>query len=184
MPGQSPGQVKEVQVLHLGRQPADLPGERCQQSVAKGCLLIDQPVEGITAEHLGGDRVERHGGGRPARTVEQGQFAKEATGADRREDGRLRAVIGRERDLDQTGRDDEQGIAGIAGVKDRLALSKTPRPERTANESQGSVIKAREEPTPTQRVQCRVPCRIRRRTRKFDHPRHGTRGALGPSDER
>ena len=74
---QPPGDVEEMQLLDVVRQPAKLPGQRGQQGVTDGRLRGDQLAELLARQHdrLGGD--QRGGRGRTRRAVEKGQLTED-----------------------------------------------------------------------------------------------------------
>ena len=77
-------QVEEMEVLDLGGEAPDLPGQCGQERVTEGGLLVHEPVEGVAAEHVRLDRVDRDGGRGPRPAVEQRELTEEPAGTDRR----------------------------------------------------------------------------------------------------
>ncbi len=83
------------------------------------------------------DRVEGHGGRRARGAVEQGQLAEEAARADRRQDGRLGAVVRGDGDLDRAAGHEVQGVARVTGMEDGLATPEAPWSEAPRRPSAG-----------------------------------------------
>ena len=90
-----------------------------------------------------GHRVDGDGRRRAWRAVEQGELAEEPAGPDRRQDGRLGAVVGGQGDLDLALGHDEQGIAGVAGVEHGLAPPEAARAEGRRRPGPGTRRRAR-----------------------------------------
>ncbi len=152
VPSEPTGQVQEMEVLDLRREPADLAGQGDQDRVAEDRLVVDERVERVTPQDVGLAGVERDRRRRARRPVEQRQHPEETARPDRREDGRLRSVVRRDRDLDRAVGHDEQRVARVAGVEDRLALAEPARPERGGAQVERRGVHVGEQAACAQRV--------------------------------
>ncbi len=118
-----------MQLLDVGRQPPELAGDRGEQRVPHTGLGRDQFAEAISGQHDRLGRAERCGAGRPRRPVQQCELTEHIAGTQRRED-RLVAGLRRQRDLDVSGDDHEQGIPGVTEVEDHLSPTEAARAHR------------------------------------------------------
>ena len=99
MASEAPWKVEEMEILDLRGEPADLARQRDQKGSAQGRLAVDQSVERVAPQDVRRGRVQGDRRRRPWGAIEQRQLAEEAARADRRQDGRLGPLIGRDRDL-------------------------------------------------------------------------------------
>ena len=119
------GDVEEVELLDVVRQPAELRGERSEQRVDDRRLGGEQLAELGTRQDQRLRRLEgrrRRGSRRP---IEQRQLTEDVAGTERRENG-LVAGVGREHDLDRARHDDEERVTGVAEVEDHFATAEAP----------------------------------------------------------
>ena len=87
-----------------------------------------------------------------ARAVEQRELAEEPARSDDGQDRRLAAVLGRDQDLDRPARHDEQGVAGIAAVEDRLATPEATRAQGADHQVEPRLVQAGEQPAGHERL--------------------------------
>ena len=99
-------------------------------------MLVDEAVERSPAEDQRLDRPEGGRGRRPRSSVEEGELAEEPARSDRRQDRRLRPVLGRHGDLDRAIRDDVQRITRVVLVEDDFAALVPPRAQRRREQVQ------------------------------------------------
>ena len=124
---ESTGDVEEVELLDVMGEAADLGGERREERLPHHRLGCDQLAEAIARKDVGLRRLDGDRGRGARRSVEQGELAEEVARTERRED-RLVARIGGQGDLDGTRHHDEQRVARVAEVEDRLVAPKPPDP--------------------------------------------------------
>ena len=153
--GEPAGQVEEVEVLHLGGQPADLAGERDEQRPAHLRLLVEERLEGIAPKDEGRHGVEGDRGRRPRRAVEQRQLPEEPARADGRQDRRVGPVVRRDHDLHRAAGHDEQRVARVVDVEDDLAASEAAGPHRGRAAVERGVLDPGEEAAGPERLPAR-----------------------------
>ena len=115
-------------------------------------VLVDEAVERVAPQDQRLDPIDRDRRRGPGGAVEQRELAEEPTRPDDGQDGRLAAVLGRDQDLDRPARHDEQGVAGIAAVEDRLATSEATRAQGADHEVQPRLVQAGEQPAGHERL--------------------------------
>jgi hypothetical protein len=152
MPRQPAGQVKEMEVPELSREPANLGREGLEQGAPQGRLVVHQSIEGVPSQDLRLHGDERHGRRGPGSAIEQGQFPEESTRRDGRQDRGLGAVARWDRDLHPTGGHDEQSVTGVVGVEDRLSASESARAKCGGHHAEDRRLQASEEAAFVQRV--------------------------------
>ena len=148
--------VEEMQLLDVGREPAQLSREGGEECVAQRGLGRDELAEAAPGQGQGLRRLECDRGRRPGGPVEQGQLTEERAGVDRRDD-RLVTLLGRQADLDRAGRDDEQRVAGVALVEEHLAAPEPAAAHLARQADQVVLAQAREQRTTGQGHDHRVP---------------------------
>ncbi len=130
------GQIQEVEVLDLRRESTDLARERGQERVAERGLRVDQSIEGVPVQDVGRHGLEGDRRRRSRSPIEQRELAEEPARADRRQDRGLGAVIGGQGDLDLAVGDDEQRVARVTGMEDRLVAPEASWPQGRRHEGQ------------------------------------------------
>ena len=84
--------------------------------------------------------------------VEDRQLAEELARSEDRDDRRLGALVARQDDLDRAGRDDEQRVARVALVEDRLAAAEAADAENVDEGVDRRVVGGPEQAAQPQRV--------------------------------
>src|SRR5579859_818549 len=118
-----------MEFLDMSGEAAELGREPREQGHPKLAVGIDQLLEGLAAHDEERRRIERDGSRRMGCTVEEGQFSEEVAATERRDDRLFVAFRARQDDLDRAGFDDEERVARVALVEDRLALLETADPK-------------------------------------------------------
>ncbi len=149
VPREAPREIEEVEVLDLEGEATDLARQRGEEGSAQGRFAIDETIERVASQHVRLDPVEGHGGRRARGSIEQRQLPEEAARADGGQDGRLRPVVGRDRDLDPARGDDEQCLAEVVDVEDGLTAAEAADPQRIGDEMERGVVEASEQPART-----------------------------------
>src|SRR5215210_4979549 len=85
-------------------------------------------------------------------TVEDRELAEELAGSQDRDDRRLGTLLARQDDLDRPARNDEQGVARVALVEDRLAPSEPTDPEDAHERVDGGLVGRSEQPALAKRL--------------------------------
>ena len=144
---QPTGHVEEMELRHVDGEPPHLAGERREERVAERWLGRDQLAECLpwNDDRLGRD--ERGRARRTRRAIEQRDLAEDVAGAQGRQD-RLVTRLGRQRDLDLAGDDDEQCLTRVAGMEDDLAATEPARPRSGRNPVEGGRFEPGEERDP------------------------------------
>jgi hypothetical protein len=145
------GDVEEVQLLDVGREPAKLACDGDHEAVADHGMGGDQLPEPVPGQDHGLGRLERRRGRRPGRAIEEGELAEEVTRPERRQD-RLVACLARQRDLHQPGLDDEQRVPRVALMEDHFAPSEPSDPHLPAERFQAVRVQAAEQRDGRQRI--------------------------------
>ena len=81
--------------------------------------------------------------------VEDRELPEELARSEDRDDRRLRSLVAREDDLDRAAIEDEQGVAGIALVEDRLAASKAADTQHPDERLDRRVVSTAEQTAPS-----------------------------------
>ena len=97
-------------------------------------------------------RLDSHDRRRVRCPVEDGQLPEELARAEDRDDRGLGALVGWQDHLDGSARHDEQGVAGVALVKDRLGLAKAPEAERGGERINRGLVGVAEQAARAERV--------------------------------
>ena len=126
--------------------------ELLEDMVADRRDVVDELPEPVTREDQGLRRLDRRGGRRARRAVEQRERSEELARAERGED-RLDARVGWARDLHPARQNDVQRVAGIALVEDHLAAAVPARPD--AGQEHREVV-GREVPEQRDGLECRT----------------------------
>jgi hypothetical protein len=138
-----------MQLLDVGRQPAELSGQGRQQDVADGRLGGDQLAELLARQD---DRLRREQRGRrrgTRRAVQERQLTEHVARRERGQD-RLVTLLGRQGDLHVPGHDDVQRVPGVTGVEDDLAPAEPPGPGARCDPFESGLVQPGEERDPGQ----------------------------------
>ena len=143
----APGHVEEMELLDVDGEAPQLGRQRGQERVADRRFRRDQLAESVAWQDDGLRRREGRRRGRSGRAVEQRQLAEDVARAQGRDD-RLVAGLGRKGDLHLARDEDEQGVAGVAGMEDDLASTEPAGPRPTRHPLEGIVVEPGEERDP------------------------------------
>ena len=137
----------------MSGETSQLRDETGEERLPESGLLVHQALERGAAEDLGLRRLERDGGGGVWRAVDQGQLAKEVATEQRGDDGGLLALGRGKDDLDRARLEDEQRIAGITLVEDRLVAAEPAQAEVAGAQGEGVVVDLGEQRAASKRLE-------------------------------